>query len=151
MKALLIHQGLEDALGGSAKLLQTLTEKEKKDLISKAHSTIILSLGDDVLREVAGEDTTTGVWLNLESLYMTKSLTNKLYLKKKLYPLKMEEGASIKEHVSLFTKVVLDLESVDAKIDDEDQAVMLLCSLPPSFDNLVDTRCMEETHSFWKK
>ena len=47
----------------------------------------------------------------------------------------MEEGSSIKEHVSLFTKAVLDLKSVDVRIDEEDQAVMLLCSLPSSFEN----------------
>lgn len=51
----------------------------------------------------------------------------------------MEEGSSIKEHVSLFTKAVLDLKSVDVRIDEEDQAIMLLCSLPSSFENLVDT------------
>jgi len=55
-----------------------VSEKEKKDMLSKAHSTIIFSLGDEVLREVAQESTAAGVWLKLESLYMTKSLTNKL-------------------------------------------------------------------------
>ncbi|KHN13665.1 Retrovirus-related Pol polyprotein from transposon TNT 1-94, partial [Glycine soja] len=139
MQALLVHQGLDDALQGASKLPSTLSDKEKKDLLSKAHSTIILSLGDEVLREVAEEKSAAGIWLKLESLYMTKSLTNKLYLKKRLHQLKMEEGSSIKEHVSLFTKAVLDLKSVDVRIDEEDQAVMLLCSLPSSFENLVDT------------
>lgn len=76
MKALLVHQGLEGALEGIAKLPNTLTEKEKQDLINKAHSTIILSLADEALREVAEETTAARVWLKLESLYMTKSLTN---------------------------------------------------------------------------
>lgn len=47
---------------------------------------------------------------------MTKSLLNKLYLKKSLHQMKMEEGMSIKEHVSLFTKTVLDLKSIDVEI-----------------------------------
>lgn len=51
----------------------------------------------------------------------------------------MEEDSSIKEHVSLFTEAILDLKSVDVRIDEKDQAVMLLCSLPPSYENLVDT------------
>lgn len=51
----------------------------------------------------------------------------------------MEEGTSIKDHISSFTKIILDLKSIDVKIDEEDQAVMLLCSLPPSYENLVDT------------
>nr|KYP68892.1 Retrovirus-related Pol polyprotein from transposon TNT 1-94 [Cajanus cajan] len=107
--------------------------------MSKEHSLIILSLGDDVLREVAGETTAAGVWKKVEGLYMTKSLTNKLYLMNRIHQLKMEEGSSIREHVSLFTKAILDLKSIDVEINEEDQAKMLLCSLPPSCDNLVDT------------
>lgn len=65
MKALPVHQGLQDALLCISKMPATLSEK---DMESKAHSTIILSLGDDVLREVAAQDTAAGVWLKLESL-----------------------------------------------------------------------------------
>ena len=57
----------------------------------KAHSAIQLCLADEVLREVADEDTTAGLWLKLESLYMTKSLTNKLYLKQRLFTLRIKE------------------------------------------------------------
>ena len=35
------------------------------------------------------EETTSGLWLKLESLYMTKSLTNKLLLKQRLFSLRM--------------------------------------------------------------
>nr|KYP37886.1 Retrovirus-related Pol polyprotein from transposon TNT 1-94 [Cajanus cajan] len=119
MKALLVHQGVEDALADESKLPVTLTNKEKKEMMSKAHSLIILSLGDDMLREVVGETTTTSVWLKLEGLYMTKSLTNKLYLKNRIHQLKMEERSSIREHVSLFTKAILDLKIIDVEINEE--------------------------------
>ena len=72
MKALLVHQGLYEALLG---------ERDKKEVLDKAHSAIILNLGDKVLRKVARETTAAGVWLKLEGLYMTKSLVNRLYLK----------------------------------------------------------------------
>ena len=52
--------------------------------MEKMHSDILLCLGNEVLREVVEEDMTTKLWLKLESLYMTKSLTNHLYLKKRL-------------------------------------------------------------------
>ena len=68
-----------------------------EELEIKTHSAIQLCLADKVLREVANEDTAAGLWLKLESLYMTKSLTNKLYLKKGLFTLRMKEGTPIKD------------------------------------------------------
>nr|GEX83487.1 retrovirus-related Pol polyprotein from transposon TNT 1-94 [Tanacetum cinerariifolium] len=58
---------------------------EKATLMKKAYNTLILCLGDRVLREVTKETTAVGIWTKLTSLYMTKSLANRLYLKKKLY------------------------------------------------------------------
>lgn len=69
---------------------------------------------------------------------MTKSLTNQLYLKKKLYTLQMQEGKPIKEHLDEFNKVFLDLKNIDVKIDEEDQAISLLCSLPNSYERFID-------------
>ncbi|RVW21953.1 Retrovirus-related Pol polyprotein from transposon TNT 1-94 [Vitis vinifera] len=60
-------------------------KNRKIELLEKAHSAIILSLGDTVLREVAKAKSAAEVWLKLESLYMTKSLANRLHKKIKLY------------------------------------------------------------------
>ena len=89
-------------------------------------------MGNEILREVSDETTILGIWLKLESLYMTKSLTNKLY------QLQMDEGNTIKDHLDLSNKTILDLKSANVKIEDEDQVVLLLCSLPNSYENLVD-------------
>ncbi|KAI3727129.1 hypothetical protein L1987_66938 [Smallanthus sonchifolius] len=51
MRALLVHQGVVDALSGEAHLPVALSDKEKKDIMEKAHSALILCLGDRVLRE----------------------------------------------------------------------------------------------------
>jgi hypothetical protein len=92
MRALLRQQGL-------AKVLEPQEEKigisaideivERGELEEKAHNIILLSHSDEVLREVADEGTTTGLWKKLESLYMKKSLTNRLFMKQQLYTLKM--------------------------------------------------------------
>ncbi|WKA12955.1 hypothetical protein VitviT2T_030296 [Vitis vinifera] len=76
MRALLVQQGLQDALLAEKNLPSTMQENEKAELLEKAHSAIILSLGDTVLRKVAKAKSTAELWLKLESLYMTKSLAN---------------------------------------------------------------------------
>ena len=51
MKALLVHQGVQDAILGEKALSDNLSKKEKQDIIlNKAQSTLILSLGDRALR-----------------------------------------------------------------------------------------------------
>ena len=49
MRAMLVHQGLIKALDGRDKLPATLLEEQKDELMEKAHSAILLSLGDEVL------------------------------------------------------------------------------------------------------
>ena len=56
-------------------------------------STIKMCLVNEVMNHVIDEESPTVIWLKLESRYMSKSLTNKLLLKKKLYGLKMAEGS----------------------------------------------------------
>lgn len=70
---------------------------------------------------------------------MTKTLTNRIYLKSKLYTCKMEEGTSIQDYVNKFDRIISDLKDIDVKINEEDQTLMLLLSLPESYENLVQT------------
>ena len=117
----------------------TMSLEEKQEQDQKALSVIQLCLSNGVLREVAQEKTTGGLWSKLESLYMTKSLTGKLHLKQKFIMLRMSEGASIKGHIEEFNSIVTDVENVDIKIDDYDQAVQLLFALPPSYKHFRET------------
>jgi hypothetical protein len=87
-----VQQGLQKALEGKSKKPTAMTEWEWEDLDAKALSTIRLCLADEVMFNIVGEDTTSGLWSKLESLYMTKSLTSRIYLKRRLYSLHMKEG-----------------------------------------------------------
>ncbi|GJX69946.1 zinc finger, CCHC-type containing protein [Tanacetum coccineum] len=105
----------------------------------KAYGTLILCFGDRVLREITKETTATGIWKKLETLYMTKSLANRLYLKKKLYTFQMHPDKSQSEYIDEFHKQVDDLAAIDIAISDEDQAFLLLTSLPSYYNNLKMT------------
>jgi hypothetical protein len=103
----------------------------------KSLSTIRLCLVDDVLFNIIGEDTTSSLWSNLESLYMTKSLTSIIYLTRQLYSLWMKEGIKIVDHLNTSNTLIVQLTSMEVKFEDEDKDFTLLCSLPESWDNLV--------------
>ena len=125
-------------IAGRKSLSNNLSKKEKQDILDKAQSTLILSLGDRALREVSRETSTAAFWRKLESLYMTKSLANRLYLKQRLYSFKMQEGRSIEDQIDKFNKIIDDLANVDVKIKDEDQTMKLLSSLPKSYEHFID-------------
>ncbi|GKF67015.1 hypothetical protein Tco_0193532 [Tanacetum coccineum] len=81
-------------------------------------------LGRPVLREVTKETSDAGIWTKLTSLYMTKSLANRLYLKKKLYTYYMSPGTKLGDHIDVFNKLILDLVNIEIEIKDEDQALL---------------------------
>ncbi|KAJ9561973.1 hypothetical protein OSB04_007133 [Centaurea solstitialis] len=152
VRALLKQQGIWTPLSGERPDEMIESEFAKQD--EKTHSTILLSLADEVIYEVADEESAASLWLKLESLYMTKSLTNKLLLKQRLFSLRMKEGMLLKQHLDELNSILMDLKNVEVKIDDEDAALILLVSLPPSYKNFVnafvvgrDTITMEEVRS----
>ncbi|KAH9668238.1 hypothetical protein KPL70_021339 [Citrus sinensis] len=143
MEALLITQGLGDAIEPISKkegkeVSSSKTPEEAAEVDKKARSIIILSLGDAVIREVAKEKTVAGLWAKLEGIYMTKSLANRLYIKKRMFTLKMVEGSSLDHHIDEFNKVCDTLESIDEGLNDEGKALLLISSLPKSYEHFVD-------------
>lgn len=139
-----------EAPGMEEAVKQGVTE-QTLDHDLKAHSVILLNLGDEVLREVAEEESAVGLWKKLETLYLKKSLANRLYVKKYLYTIHMEEGKYLRKHVDEFNKIILDLKNMDIKINEEDSAILLLSFLPRSHEHFVDTMLYgKETLTNWR-
>jgi transposase InsO family protein len=49
----------------------------------------------------------------------------------------MKYGGSVHEHLNEFNSLISKLMAVDVKIDPEEKAILLLCSMPESWDNLI--------------
>ena len=101
--------------------------------------TIILCLSDEILYNVMNKETTADLWCRLESLYMTKNLSSKLFMKKQLYSLWMKEGTSILQHLNAFNRILSNLLALKVKLEGEDKTLLLLSSLPSSYDYLATT------------
>ena len=82
-----------------------------------------------------------------EKIHMSKSLTNRLYLKKQLYGLKMSERSDIRDHINQFNKCITQSLSLEVKIEDEDHAIILLSFLLKSYEILVTTLSIGKTTS----
>lgn len=57
-------------------------------------------------------------------------------MKKSLYNLKMGEGKLIKSELDEFNSILMDLKNAEVKIDDKNHALIVLCSLLPSYEPL---------------
>jgi len=124
---------------GEAEIAATLKQAERRVMIDKAKSDILLCLKDKVLRDVAREVTLTSMWEKSDSLYMTKSLAHMQLLKQQLYSFKMLEYIPIIEQLTEFNKILDDLAKIEVNVEDEDKSLLFLCSLPKSFENFKDT------------
>lgn len=51
----------------------------------------------------------------------------------------MDEQKSIEQNLDVFLKLVNDLESLEIKISDKNQAIQILTGLPPKYEPLVHT------------
>lgn len=51
----------------------------------------------------------------------------------------MNEGTLIKAYLDEFSSVIMNLKSVDTRIDSEDLVLIALCSLLLFYDTFIDT------------
>ena len=87
-------------------------------------------LTQDLKYDVMNETSAKKIWEVLEGKYLTKSVENRLHLKRRLYRFQLKKGTSISDHMNHYTKLLADLANVDVIVEDEDKALLLLSSLP---------------------
>lgn len=62
-----------------------------------------------------------------------------VFLKKRLYSLKMKKGSQLLEHLNEFNKIIMQLLSLEIKMEEEDEALLFLSSLLPLYEHLIMT------------
>uniref|UniRef100_A0A2N9I8X4 Retrovirus-related Pol polyprotein from transposon TNT 1-94-like beta-barrel domain-containing protein n=1 Tax=Fagus sylvatica TaxID=28930 RepID=A0A2N9I8X4_FAGSY len=87
-------------------------------------------------------DDTVGMMTTLSGMYEKPSANNKVHLMKKLFNLKMAKGAAVAKHLNEFNTITNQLFSVEIEFDDEIRALIVLASLPNSWEAIrMAERC----------
>ena len=123
------------------KKLEKMTDDEWEELEMKMVSTMRLCPANKLMYDVMDEVSIVAISFKLKSRYMSKSLTNKLNLKQKLYGLKMVECVDLAQHINTFNQLISDMLRINIKFNDEDDAMMLLTSVLASYEHLVTILC----------
>lgn len=103
----------------------------------KALGTIQLFLAPSVAFNITEEKTTETLMTTLAKLYEKPLASNKVFLMKHLFNLKMIEGGSVTDHLNEFNMITIQLNFVNVTIDEEVRARLIFCSLPKSQNSLV--------------
>ena len=75
-----------------------------------------------------------GLMTTLSSMYEKPSANNKVHLMKKLFNLKIAEGAVVAKHLNEFNTITNQLSFVKIEFDDEIHVLIVLASLPNSWE-----------------
>jgi hypothetical protein len=136
MEDYLYQKDLFLPLSGVAK--KPVAMKDEWEILDrKALGTIRMSLEASVAFNISKEKTMKDLMDALAKLYEKPSASNKVFLMKRLFNMKMSEGGSVADHLNEFNTVTNQLSFVKVDFDDEVRALLILCSLPESWNGLV--------------
>lgn len=144
MEALLVKSELWDYVCGKKQkpLADEVAISKWESEDAKAKANVILSISASELRHVRGCTTSNQVWIKLHAVFASRGPAKKATLLKRLLLHKMGDSGDIREEIGIFFDVVDRLESMEVTIHEELVSVMLLYSLPASFENF---RCAIES------
>ena len=117
-------------------------EKEKVAWIKKDRTTlsmIRLRIADKLLVYVASTTTAKQAWTTLKELLEAQGPLGIVLARRKLFQARCEEGTSIEEHIRTLRSYQEELQSLGEKIKDTEFSIILLTSLPDSWNNYISS------------
>lgn len=83
-----------------------------------AYNSIILHLCDSVIKRVSKIHKVKELWVKLEDWYMSKSLTNIIFLKERFFCFKMNPSKNLEEKLDDFNIICTKLQNTSEKVSD---------------------------------
>lgn len=128
-----IENSSEDILSNATANTHDAIKLEEKKCIS----ILVQTICDAQFEYIKEKKTVKEMFDTLCGVFKGKSTASQLLLRKQLLTMKCNESEDIKDHFFHFDKIVHELKSTGAKIEDLDVVVYLLLTLPKSYNNLV--------------
>ena len=133
----LLQQGIDDALEREK---PTNIEEVKWILIKKkALITIQLVIAPEIKYHYLKESILVNCLRNVKPCKLLNPLEIIFFFRWELYQLMKDEDTTIQDYINTFNKLVCQLLNADEKLTDEEQALLLLASLPKDYRNIVHT------------
>ncbi|KAA8537952.1 hypothetical protein F0562_027468 [Nyssa sinensis] len=137
MEDILYYKDLYKPIEGDTTKPKDMDAEKRKRLHRKTIGNTRQWLDNSVFNHVSNETDAHVLWKKLKARYEQKTTTNKAFLIRKLVNMKFREGGLIAYHLNEFQSVVNQLATMKMVIKDELQALLLLSSLPDSWETLV--------------
>ena len=132
MEDYLYQKDLWKSLEGKAKNQGSMSNDEWDLLDRKALGRIWLCLAPSVAFNITKIKMTEELMKTLATLYEKPSASNKVFLVKHLFNMKMAEGEFVIDHLNEFNTITSQLSSTGINFEEEIRALLILCSLPES-------------------
>ena len=126
MEDYLYQKDLFLPLGGVAKKPMDMKDEEWEILDRKALGTIQLSLAALVAFNISKEKTMKESMDALAKFYENPLESNKVFLMKRLFNMKMSEGGYVADHLNEFNTVTNQISYIKVDFDDEVMALLFL-------------------------
>ena len=140
MQMVLEERDVWKVVSGEVKLEQCQVPTDQalfKKKSRKAFAMICLAMEDSQLPLVRSASGANDAWSRLEEHFEKKSLSNKLFLRRRFFTAKMDEGDDVLSHINKMKTLAEQLDAVGAPVSEDDLVITLLGSLSESFAFLI--------------
>ena len=140
MRMYLIGKDVWDYVDGTEKLPDEPSEEEKKKFRkndNQALSAICLNVKPALQIYVRNAKTAKEAWDSLSGHFEEKTLSKKIDYRKQLYACKLSSGTTMEAHLNRLKTIAEHLEALKDPVSDKDLVMILVSSLPDSYNNFV--------------
>lgn len=137
IKSVLIHSELWSYVSGAEVKPDNGSAATWSNKDEKALATILLCVKPSQLNYIKNCKTSNEAWIILQNTHQPQGPARKVTLFKQLLQLKMQENTHVLPHLNNFSSLVEKLKEISIELKDELLSIILLSSLPNSFENFV--------------